>query len=684
MTCNIAHDVSSKERTSDIEIQENVTFAEMGLSEVVLNGLLKCGFHKPSPIQHKSIPLGRCGFDLIVRAKSGTGKTAVFGVIALEAIDIQVDSVQIIILAPTREIAIQIKEVLSSIGCEIKGLRVECFIGGVTIESDRKKLSKCHIAIGAPGRIKHLTNKGYLNLDHVRLFVLDEADKLMEESFQKDINYIFSKLPINKQVISSSATYPGDLETFLESYMQTPLLTSADNDHSILVGVKQFVYVVPHHPNAMKQVQIKIEALTKIFEKVPFKQCLVFSNYQTRAQSVCNRISSMGYPAIFTVGNQHMDKRIDALNKLKHFKCRIMFTTDLIARGIDAENVNVVINFEIPGDSATYLHRIGRAGRYGSRGLAISIVSEKEVMTFQDLLLSVGGINFSIFKLPQDFPENVWESNTDEFDQLQATQSSLTTNTEEEKDVMDSLNGVLVEKLVIVQNEETEDEKSGCSPEKSGTSSGDNSQLAGKSNELTEEGKKSTKRYTCAPNNELISASNVSRSGSRNGQSQKHSEQIKFIPLITRNVQYNRSTSGRYSDSFYNNTHVEESQAFQMPEENVLNHNCKKKLVQLRNVEGRPDRSNNSWVGNEFPAGTEDAATYENFPSPPQTEWNNIHAYPKASTSQGQNHECCWAPYYYNPPEGNSLELENFFINLRYQTDQIHLQEYLYHMNNGD
>ncbi|XP_024947422.1 uncharacterized protein LOC107274407 isoform X2 [Cephus cinctus] len=333
-------------------------------------------------------------------------------------LDIQISSVQVVILAPTREIAVQISQVLVSIGTEIKGLRVESFVGGMAIEGDKKRLNGCQIAVGAPGRIKHLIDKGFLNVEHVRLFVLDEADKLMESSFQKDINYIYSKLPINKQVIASSATYPGDLETFLETYMRSPILTSPDNDGPILLGLRQFVCIVKYHPNAMKQVEIKVQELAKIFGKIPFKQSLVFSNYQTRAQSVCNRINAMGLPAIYIVGNQDMKKRMDAIRKLKAFKCRIMLTTDLTARGIDAEHVNIVINLDIPIDGATYLHRIGRAGRYGSHGLTITIVSENELPTFRELMLSVGGPNFSLLKLPQDFSQDPWNADDSIFDKI--------------------------------------------------------------------------------------------------------------------------------------------------------------------------------------------------------------------------------------------------------------------------
>ncbi|KAL2746665.1 putative ATP-dependent RNA helicase ddx20 isoform X1 [Vespula maculifrons] len=414
----IAHDVKKKPRTKDVKILEDVTFSQMGLSQYILNGLANCGFQSPSPIQLKAIPLGRCGFDLIVKAKSGTGKTLVFGTVALEMIDVQVSTVQVLILAPTREIAIQISEVLSSIGSALKGLKVESFIGGMVLDGDKKKLKVCHIAVGAPGRVKHLIEKGFLKTDNIRLFVLDEADKLMENSFQGDINYIFSKLPFSKQVIASSATYLGDLESFLKMYMCSPVLTSPDNDGPILVGLKQFVSVVPSHPYTMKQVEIKVEELIKIFNKIPFKQCLVFSNYQSRAQSVCNKINSMGFSATYIIGNQDMVKRQQAIKKLKTLKCRIMLTTDLTARGIDVENVNLVVNLDIPGDAATYLHRIGRGGRYGSYGISITIISDNELELFKDILGTVGGNNFSIAKLPVEYPLNIWNCDYAAFDKI--------------------------------------------------------------------------------------------------------------------------------------------------------------------------------------------------------------------------------------------------------------------------
>ncbi|EGI66684.1 Putative ATP-dependent RNA helicase DDX20 [Acromyrmex echinatior] len=414
----------------------------MKLPRDILDGLMSAGFQKPSPIQLKAIPLGRYGFDLIVRAKSGTGKTIVFGVIALDILDILVGSPQVLIIAPTREIAIQITYVIKTIGSKIEGLRVEYFVGGISIEEDKKKLSKCHIAVGAPGRVKHLIEKGFLQVSKIKLFVLDEADKLMEINFQKDINYIFSKLPSSKQIIASSATYPGDLETFLQTYMSSPVLTSPNIDGPVLIGIKQFVAVVPTHPNMMKQVQTKIDELVKIFTKIPFKQSLVFSNYQSRAQSVSNKINSLGFSSSYIVGNQDMTKRLETIENLRNLEYRIMLTTDLTARGIDIENVNMVINLDIPTDPATYLHRIGRAGRYGSYGISVTIVTENELSSFRKLLISISGVNFYLFKLSSDYTENVWTDDTSVFEKIYLEfETSPTKLPAIDKTVVESENG---------------------------------------------------------------------------------------------------------------------------------------------------------------------------------------------------------------------------------------------------
>nr|CAD7602691.1 unnamed protein product [Timema genevievae] len=376
----------------------------------VLKGLHKSGFKKPSPIQLKAIPLGRCGLDLVMQAKSGTGKTCVFTILALEML-INTPSLQVLILAPTREIAVQITHVIRDIGQCIKGMKVESFIGGLPYHEDVKKVEGCQIAVGAPGRIKHLIEAGCMKTDLVRLFVMDEADKLMDDTFVKDINYIFWKLPDNKQMIAASATYPNSLEKAVSCYMRTPTHVSPNYDGPVLLGLRQFVMVVPAHANVAAQVKIKIERLMELLSSVTFQQCVVFSNYQTRAESICNRLNANGWPAMSITGSQDQYARLKAITCLREFRCRVLLSTDLTSRGIDAENVNLIVNFDVPYSGTTYLHRIGRAGRYGSHGISITLVAEdKELLEFQQMLGLIGGNSMSIARLSREsLKKDLWQ-----------------------------------------------------------------------------------------------------------------------------------------------------------------------------------------------------------------------------------------------------------------------------------
>ncbi|XP_067004623.2 probable ATP-dependent RNA helicase DDX20 [Anabrus simplex] len=415
-----AHNLESTERTLDICINEDVTFSGLMLSPLTLAGLSRSGFKKPSPIQLKAIPLGRCGFDLVVQAKSGTGKTCVFTVIALEMISTKCPSLQVLILAPTREIAVQIQQVMKDIGSAVEGLKVHSFIGGTPLEDDIRKLRRCHVAVGAPGRVKHLIEKEHMKTDSVRLFILDEADKLMESSYQKDINYIFSRLPSNKQMIALSATYPGSLDSFLTKYMRCPMRVSPGLEGLVLLGVRQFVCDVKTHPSSMMQIKLKVQELLRILSTVHFKQCIIFSNYQSRAQSICNQLNNNGWPAKFVTGSQNQTQRLEAVTSLREYKCRVLLSTDLTSRGIDAENVNLVINLDVPYGASTYLHRIGRAGRYGSHGIAVSLVAQgKELGQFKKMLGSIGKEGITVFKFPTDnIPEDLFHCNDSYFEKL--------------------------------------------------------------------------------------------------------------------------------------------------------------------------------------------------------------------------------------------------------------------------
>ncbi|TKS77687.1 putative ATP-dependent RNA helicase DDX20 [Collichthys lucidus] len=325
-----AHDIETRKRTDDVLLSEGIDFNSLLLSQPVLEGLSAAGFQKPSPIQLKAIPLGRCGLDLIVQAKSGTGKTCVFCTIALDFLVLENPATQVLVLAPTREIAVQIHSVVMAIGCAMEGLECHVFIGGRPVSQDKLHLKKCHVAVGSPGRIKQLIELGMLSTASIRLFVMDEADKLLEEgSFQEQINWIFSSLPVNKQMLALSATYPESLAQHLTRYMREPTFVRLNPSDMGLKGLKQYYKLVQSHPLAHRVFEEKVQHLLELFSKIPFNQALVFSNLHTRAQHLADILSSKGLPAVCISGGLSQDQRLEAMSKLKQYQCRVLISTDL-------------------------------------------------------------------------------------------------------------------------------------------------------------------------------------------------------------------------------------------------------------------------------------------------------------------------------------------------------------------
>ncbi|XP_028652187.2 probable ATP-dependent RNA helicase DDX20 [Erpetoichthys calabaricus] len=407
-----AHDVPSRRRTDDVFLADKIDFSSLLLSETVQRGLAAAGFQRPSPVQLKAIPLGRCGLDLIVQAKSGTGKTCVFATIALDSLVLENPSIQVLVLAPTREIAVQIHSVITAIGVEMEGLECHVFIGGTPLSQDRARLKKCHVAVGSPGRVKQLIELGYLSTTGVRLFVLDEADKLLEEgSFQEQINWIYSSLPVNKQMLALSATYPASLEEHLTRYMRDPAFVRMNPTDPGLIGLKQYYKLVKSHPLPHKIFEEKVQHLLELFGKVPFNQALVFSNLHSRAQHLADILTSKNLPAVCISGGLTQEQRMEAMSRLKQYKCRVLISTDLTSRGIDADKVNLVINLDVPQDWETYMHRIGRAGRFGTLGLAVTYCcfGEEE----NEMLAIAQKCNLDLHCLPDPIPPGLMEEPCD-------------------------------------------------------------------------------------------------------------------------------------------------------------------------------------------------------------------------------------------------------------------------------
>uniref|UniRef100_A0A146M3V2 RNA helicase n=2 Tax=Lygus hesperus TaxID=30085 RepID=A0A146M3V2_LYGHE len=438
------HDIESSIRTKDVQIDEDVNFSSMLLPEWVLKGLLKAGFKRPSPIQLAAVPLGRCGFDLVVQAKSGTGKTLVFTLVALEMINMEVKRTQVLVAAPTREIAVQIADVIETVAKFRKGLKVGIMIGGTRMETSQAELAKCQVVVGAPGRIRHLIEKEIFDSRAVRLLVLDEADKLMEDVFLKDISYIFHHVAESKQILACSATYSPQLVDFVKKFMKRGMhVTPTGGPSPILVGLRQFVCITPHHLNKFASITKKQETLFRLLSTVQFDQCLVFCNYIVRAETLYGILQTQGWGVACLTSHQAQSDRLAALSKMKEHKARILVTTDLAARGIDASAVNLVINMEVPFSPETYLHRIGRAGRFGNKGLCVTIVSKGEDRrNFQKLISKIGEGDMAVSIIPNDRNVDLW--NDEEFD-------ILTGMFEEPEDKVEVDNEIRIEKKVAFE-----------------------------------------------------------------------------------------------------------------------------------------------------------------------------------------------------------------------------------------
>eukprot|EP01132_Coremiostelium_polycephalum_P005819 gene5819-7243_t len=510
--------LNNRKRTKDITIEnDNITFSELLLSKQVIKGLEESGYVRPSPIQLKAIPLGISGTDLIAQAKSGTGKTVVFGVIALEYVlkqskllrdqlllkkkesnnnddnedeqqkqqlkkqerifDLDDDSYcemmtgvtrkqSVLIIAPTREIAVQIKDVVNTIGRYCTRVRAGAFIGGLggTGGGSKKNeeiddtighnVSGKQIIVGTPGRIKSMIENLELRTDDIGLMILDEADKLLDASFSKIINWIYTALPAKKQILAFSATYPTALLNILSTYMKSPVQIRLCADTPQLEGITQFYQIVHSNNNnnsssttttnsntmAYKIFQNKVSSLKLVLQQMSFYQAIIFCNNRIRAEELLRLLNREGWPSSYISGSQSQSVRLQTMSALKQFKLRILISTDLISRGIDIERVNLIVNFDLPRDFETYFHRIGRTGRFGTYGVALTLLSPDDTVEKQFLndLVQLYNVNIKERRDNDPIPEELYLyqfSTTDEqqsLDQLKEKQQKYLENKQEE------------------------------------------------------------------------------------------------------------------------------------------------------------------------------------------------------------------------------------------------------------
>lgn len=383
---------------------------------------------------------------MLVQSKSGTGKTLVFSVIAMEKFDPAVSMPQTLILSPTREIAVQTGDTLRTLGKYIPHFKTEVVIGGLSLHANRKDLQGCAVVVGSPGRILHLIELNVLNTKHIRLLILDEIDLLTELNFNLD-KIVAALDRAHLQVITVSATLDKGTEKEVGKLMRNPIGITPAKEVPVLVGIGQFRCRLGDAVTGVEMLR-KFAQLKAILSAVTFKQCFVFCNSQSLAESYRTLLAKEAWPSEVITGACEQGERLRVLRQLKEFKIRVLLSTDLMARGIDAENVNLVVNMDVPRNGMVYLHRIGRAGRFGTRGVAVTLVATEE----QEKQFEAIQEQFGMQRLIMQWPEGVVES-----ERVWAMVEEQERRTSEE-DQMEKV-AEKEEKEIVVEEEEEEEEE---------------------------------------------------------------------------------------------------------------------------------------------------------------------------------------------------------------------------------
>ena len=346
-------------------------FTELHLSENILKAVEKAGFEKPSPIQELTIPLALEGKDVIGQAQTGTGKTAAFGLPTLDKIDTSRHVVQALVIAPTRELAVQGQEELFRFGRE-KGVKVRSVSGGSSIEKQIKALrSGAHIVVGTPGRLLDLIKRKALKLDHVETLILDEADEMLNMGFLEDIEAIISRVPENRQTLLFSATMPEAIKRIGVKFMYDP-------EHVRVAAKELTTDLVDQYYIRVKE-QEKFDTMTRLIDVERPELAIVFGRTKRRVDELTRGLKLRGYRAEGIHGDLDQGKRLRVLRDFKNDNIDILVATDVAARGLDISGVTHVYNYDIPQDPESYVHRIGRTGRAGKHGQSVTFVAPNEM-----------------------------------------------------------------------------------------------------------------------------------------------------------------------------------------------------------------------------------------------------------------------------------------------------------------
>jgi len=367
-------------------------FDDMNLKEDLLRGIYAYGFEKPSAIQQRAILPCIGGQDVIAQAQSGTGKTATFSIAILQQIDISLMATQALVLAPTRELAQQIQKVVMALG-DYLGANCHACIGGTLVREDVRKLeSGMHVVVGTPGRVFDMINRGALKTRDIKMFVLDEADEMLSRGFKDQIYDVFKHMPQEIQVVLLSATMPQDVLEVTQRFMREPVRILVKKEELTLEGIRQFYIQIERE-------EWKLDTLCDLYETLTITQAVIFCNTRRKVDWLTEKMSGRDFTVSAMHGDMNQQERDLIMREFRSGSSRVLITTDLLARGIDVQQVSLVINYDLPANRENYIHRIGRGGRFGRKGVAINFVTSEDIRAMRDIEQFY---NTSIEEMPMD------------------------------------------------------------------------------------------------------------------------------------------------------------------------------------------------------------------------------------------------------------------------------------------
>lgn len=391
-TMEVAQEVQQEE-VRKYDLKPYKSFDKMDLQANLLRGIYSYGFESPSDIQSLGIVPIREGYDVLAQAQSGTGKTGTFTIGALSRIDVSLPQVQVLILAPVRELAQQIAYVAKQLSSHTK-IKTYAATGGTPCREDIAAIkSGAQLVVGTPGRIYDLMNRGALSRQHIRLLILDEADQLLEDRFKDQFIEIMKLgFPSSMRVALFSATMPPNVVEFTETFLQDPVRILIPKEDVTLSGIKQYFV-------DCRQEEWKFEVLCDLYQQLNINTAIVYCNSRKRAEWLAQKMKDNNFTLEYIHGEMDVIERKKRMDDFRRGSVRVLISTDMLARGIDVQQVSLVINYEMPLQRENYIHRIGRCGRYGKKGMAINLVIEEEMRAMEEIK---SYYSTAIIPLPED------------------------------------------------------------------------------------------------------------------------------------------------------------------------------------------------------------------------------------------------------------------------------------------